>query len=423
MALMLAELVLVSRLLGLVNGEFPVSVYVDPKVRKVELLRNGKPAATLKGAPWQTLINFGAELVPQELTAVAYDSAGNVIGRDSQLVNLPRPAAEAAIDLRRDGESFIANVQWKHIGEAKVRDVAWKVDGRSAGSGETSFRLPPLEARNLHVIGVEVKFWDGVVARSERVFGGQFNEEMPTELTAALVRTRDGSTDPAACFQLDGSSVPAAAVEKSEALVVFVRDPDPAGARKAFRGTSRDPRFRWALEDIDVRIMWPTATIVVDKSGRSAANLFEHSQLLDGRMGVHSLLTGRGGPRKNERRYADAVAVSGVYSAVGGRRRAVVLVIGKEKDTSKQEAAVVRRYLERIGVPLYVWSVIGKKPEVTNVWGEVVDVSSLPKLNQATEELRKELERQRVAWLPMQPLDALRISAAESCGLEPVAKP
>jgi hypothetical protein len=420
---MLAELVLVSRLLGLVNGEFPVTVYVDPKVQRVELLRNGEPAGTLRGAPWQTLINFGAELVPQELTAVAYDSAGNIVGRDTQLINLPRPAAEAAIDLRREGDGFRATVQWKHIGEAKVRDVVWKVDGKNFGAGETSLKLPPLEQRNLHVIGVEVKFWDGVVARQERVFGGQFNEQMPTELTAALVRTREGSTDQASCFHLEGAPVPAAAVEKSDALIVIVRDPDPAAARRAFRGASRDLRFRWALDDIDVRIMWPTATTVVEKDGRSAANLFEHSQLIDGKMGVHSLLTGRGGPRKNERRYADAVAVSGVYAAVGGKRRAVVLVIGKEKDASRQRAAVVRRYLERIGVPLFVWSLIGKKAEVTDVWGDVVDVSSLPKLHQATEELRKELERQRVAWLPMQPLDALRVQAADSCGFAPVAKP
>lgn len=418
---MLAELVLVSRLLGLVNGEFPVSIYVDPKVQRVELLRNGQRIGEVKGAPWQALINFGPELVPHELTAVAYDAAGNEIGRDTQLVNLPRPAAEAAIDLRRDGEGFRVSVQWKHIGEAKVRDIAWKVDGKSFGAGEASLRLPALEPRNLHVVGVEVKFWDGVVARQERVFGGLFNEEMPTELTAALVHTREGSTDPASCFRLNGQPVPAAAVEKSEALVVLVRDPDPAVARRAFRGAQA--RFRWSLDDVDLRIMWPTATTVVEKDGRSAANLFEHSQLIDGKMGTHALLTGRGGPRKNERRYADAVAVSGVYAAVGGKRRAVVLVVGKEKDASKQDAAVVRRYLERIGVPLVVWSLIGRKPEVTNVWGEVVDVSSLQKLHQATEELRQELERQRVAWLPMQPLDALRIEAADSCGFAPFAKP
>lgn len=418
----LAELVLVSRLLGLVSGDYPVSIYVHPLVQRVELLRNGEKVATLQSAPWQAIVNFGTELVPQELTAVAYDAGGNVIARDTQLVNLPRPAAEAAIDLRREGDTLRATVQWQHIGAANVRDIQWKLDGKDFGNGEVSVLLPPMESKNLHVIEVAVQFWDTIVARKERVFGGIFTEEVPTELTGALVRMGEGSSDPASCFRLDGSPVPAAAVEKPDALVVFVRNPDPAQARRAFRSMSREVgRLKFDLES-DVRIMWPTAEAVVEKDRRSVANLFEHSQVIEGKIGTHNLLTGRGGPKKNEHRYADAVAVSGVYAALGARRRAVVLVIGNEKDKSRQTPAAVKRYLERIGVPFRVWSLIGAKKDVTDVWGEVTDISNAAKLAKATEELTKELERQRVAWLPLQPLEALKIEAADGCGLIPVAK-
>lgn len=420
--LVLAELVLVSRLLGLVSGDYPVAIYVHPLVDRVELLRNGEKVATVKGAPWQVIVNFGPELVPQELTAVAYDAGGNVIGRDTQLVNLPRPAAEAAIDLRRDGEKLRATVQWQHIGSAKVRDVKWKLDGKDFGTGEVSVVLPALEPKTLHVIEVTVQFWDNIVARKERVFGGLFSEEVPTELTGALVRMGEGSSDPANCFRFGGATVAAAAIEKPDALVVFVRNPDPAQARRAFRSMAREVgRLRFDLES-DVRIMWPTAEAVVERDRRSVANLFEHSQVIEGKLGTHKLLTGRGGPKKNEHRYADAVAVSGVYAALGARRRAVVLVIGNEKDKSRQSPAVVRRYLERIGVPLQVWSLVGAKKEVTDVWGEVVDISNAAKLAKATEELTRELERQRVAWLPLEPLEALRIETAEGCGMVPVAR-
>jgi hypothetical protein len=420
---MLAELVLVTRLLGLVSGDYPVTIYVHPSIASVDLIRNGQKIGTVNGAPWQTIVNFGPELVPQELTAVAFDASGKEVGRDTQLVNLPRPAAEAAIDLRREEETMRATVKWQHIGSARVRDIVWKLDGKNFGNGQASELLPRVEPRKLHVVEAEVVFWDNVVARKERVFGGIFSEEVPTELTAALVRVAEGSSDPANCFRLGDRPVPAVAVEKSESMVVFVRNPDPTQARRTLRTITREASgIRYKLAS-DLRILWPTATAVVEEGRRSVANLFEHSQIIPGSIGIPALLSGKGGPKVNEHRYADAVAVSGVYAALGGRRRAVVLVIGNEKDKSKQNPAVVRRYLERIGVPLQVWSLVLPKKETIAAWGEVIDVSNGAKLHHATVELQKELDRQRVAWLPLEPLEALKIQAAEGCGFLPVAKP
>lgn len=83
--------------------------------------------------------------------------------------------------------------------------------------------------------------------------------------------------------------------------------------------------------------------------------------------------------------------------------------------------AVIRRYLERIGVPLRVWSLTGPRPDLAATWGEARDVSTSAALLAATEDLRKELESQRVAWLPVAPLDAFRVVTSADCAYAPLA--
>jgi hypothetical protein len=83
--------------------------------------------------------------------------------------------------------------------------------------------------------------------------------------------------------------------------------------------------------------------------------------------------------------------------------------------------AVVRRYLQRIGVPLRVWSLTGPRPDLAESWGEVRDVSTQAGLLTATVEVRNDLESQRVAWLPVQALDAFHIIATEDCAYAPLA--
>src|SRR5688572_18313244 len=115
---MLAQLVLVTRLLGLVDGEQPIDVQVDASVRRVELTIDDEKAATLTGPPWRAIVNFGPELAPHRLTAIAYDAKDNELGRDTQLVNLARPPAEAQLSIDKDPKSgrLRANVRWQHIG-------------------------------------------------------------------------------------------------------------------------------------------------------------------------------------------------------------------------------------------------------------------------------------------------------------------
>jgi hypothetical protein len=71
----------------------------------------------LQAPPWRTTIDFGAGLAPQELVAVGLDAGGREVGRASQVINLPRPVAEAEIVLQHDtaGTPAGAEVSWRHL--------------------------------------------------------------------------------------------------------------------------------------------------------------------------------------------------------------------------------------------------------------------------------------------------------------------
>ena len=107
----------------------------------------------------------------------------------------------------------------------------------------------------------------------------------------------------------------------------------------------------------------------------------------------------------------------------GGQRRVIVVVLGDApaRDRSLHSPAVIRRYLERVGVPLRVWSLTGPRPDLVDTWGEVRDVSTAAGLLAATDDLRRELDSQRVAWMPVAPLDAFRVIANADCAYEPLA--
>jgi len=413
---MLAEILVVTRLLGLVTGKQPFEAQVPANVKAVEVVSDGKTLAMLRGKPWQTIIDFGPELEPHEVTAIAYDENGAVVARDTQLVNLARPSAEAVIVLDRHPQSgaVMATVRWQHIASAKPKRIRWTLDRKLVGKGET-VTLSISNPTAIHVLQVEVEFRGGSVATKEIVFGGVYYEEMPAELTAVL--THEGVD----CFQLDGVVQRPSAIEKPKALVLFVRSSSAGVAQDALRlpaavsMTARNMMHRpFAIPDAQLRIIWPTSQDLRDKD-LAMVHLFYKSQEYDGRWGTHRILTLVGGPDTSAESFADAVAVAAVQAITGGTRRAVVLILGGERDHSRHSAAIVRHYLQTVGVPLRVWSLTGVTPAMKERWGDVLDISSSDLLQRATEELRNELDQQRVAWLPIRPIDALRVVPANDC--------
>jgi len=166
-------------------------------------------------------------------------------------------------------------------------------------------------------------------------------------------------------------------------------------------------KLEMRLGDEDrIRFLWPTARSVATSSG--AAELFDSSHDFAGRFaGFHWLLTRIAHPGKPdpERRFADATAVAGLQAVQSCTRRAVIVVLGRDAtDKSRHSPERVRAYLERVHVPLYVWSLVTVKAGAPGPWGEAEEISSAQRLKSAVERLKRDLDEQAIVWVEGQHL-------------------
>lgn len=419
----MSHIVFVSLFLGLVSGVQPVDLRVDQEVKSVTVTVSGRVVATMTQAPWRTLADLGPTLDPRELAAIAYDDRGNEIGRATQILNLPRPIAEVEILLHNErGVPGSLELVGTHRQFLTPRDAAARVDGKKLKMRGLKATLPTLDWTRSHVISAEVRYPDGSVARSEMVLAGGFADAVGTQLSPVIV-----SSEGTNCFAARGITLHASAIEKTNALVLFVRDPDPRPAQKVFdimqrAGTTpvRQMMIRDTTLDPETteRIIWPIAQQFSD-SASSVSTLFEHSNDFDWNEGnVMWMLSIKERPYpadKTPRRFADAVAVAGIQTMAPARRRAVVLVLSDTPDQSLHSPAAVRQYLDAIDVPLFVWSLEGPRPDLAGRWGAVEDVSHPDGLRAAVDKLRRTIAAQSVAWIPTDPLTALRAEPRPNC--------
>ncbi len=411
---MLLETIFVTRLLGLVAGDMPIKVEAGPEVKAVQLQLDGKTIAKLSGPPWTSTVDFGKELAPHELTAIAFDGQGVEVARDTQAVNLARGNAEVGVVLERKADGVHARVLPRHYAGEKPVATIVAVDGQPVGGT----LLGTFESSDVHLVSVTVRFADGVEATKEVVFGGVFGEELPAELTAVAVRQKRGRIGP--CFVSGGQNVAPTAVEKGRATVFIVQNGEASGTvHDRLHRSLKDqhyffiPEVDLAVVDVGVRGVEVDGAITALFSGTIDQDPF-------GFLGV--LL--RDLPPAGRGRFSDAIASSALTLLRRGRR-AVVLVLGEQdvsKDVSIHSPATVRRYLERVGIPFRVWSLADVTPELTATWGEIEDVSRRDKLVIAVARLRRDLDQQRVAWLPLPPYAAFQARTTRDCAYEVLAK-
>lgn len=431
---MAAHIVFLTFFLGLTSGQQTVDVQADPTIKAIRLLVDDREVAMLQQPPWHATIDLGRDLLPRRLVAVGLDGQGGEAGRATQFINLPRPFAEVDIVPRRGANDAIigAELKWRHIAAEKVASATVKLDGAAYPVDATKQRVefPPPDPTRPHMLSADVKFADGITARREIVFGGVVTDETQSELTPILLTQRSSN----AVQTIDDCFAPlhASALEKATGIVIVVRDPSAREAmvildptRKEVRGILDTGKGGRLDDDTMVRLLWPVPENVVEP-GQSRSHLFESTPPQNvSKTGLLGLVAGIEDPRHPAlaRHFADAVAVAGVQAVTGGRRRAVVLILGSsDQDISRYDPKTVRRYLESIGVPLYVWS-LAPEEGLARAWGKVEDVSNAGKLRKAADRLREALDKQRVAWLSADPVTALHAPIKESCGYSLVAKP
>ncbi|MCP3958690.1 MAG: hypothetical protein GY719_12625 [bacterium] len=416
-------------LLGLVTGTQAVELSVSEQVALVEIRLDGRFVGGSSRPPWIVNCDFGSGLSPHELTATAYDAERRELETIRQWVNLPRDRVEARLALDRSGERAAINARliWSALDHQTPPSVNLTFDGQPlAAESFEAIPLPPHDVAGLHFLRAELRFSETEQAQAELVFGGTYGDEVATELTGLVMNTEKrapGLGEMAAWFEKRGRAVPVVAVERGPVNLLIVREKSAAtlaGLRRIHERhqqrivASRQRPVRIpVLDDEDrVRFAFPTIereqTLVGQGEAPLAMEQVKVSRDIRDFGPLFDILTDAFYPDQDvavpRQQLADAVAIAGVVAAAGDRRRAVVLIrSGETRDDSRFSPQVVREYLRRLGVPLFVWSIPPEGSETAppppSPWGEEQEVLDQRLLNKALVDLRKELRSQVVIWL------------------------
>lgn len=430
-------------LLGLILGPQQVGFLVGEKVAAIEVHLDRQVVGHLSEPPWQLTVDFGSELAPHVLEAVAYGSSGHELDRIDQWVNVSSLQAEASILIDRDPSraGIQARVAWETVTEqVQPESVDIELDGEPLEVEDPRrFDLPPVDLEQTHLLRVELRFPRSIETVAEAVFGGPNTDRVATELTGTPVLLQSRKALPPVAemqtwFRSSGEPLPVRAIEEGRADIVVVRDlatiqtfREQAARRSGARGRRvRLPSGAWVgmgletkmeallREDHEVRFITPVARQVERHGFRY--QLFPPSPRFSRQHGDLLWLLASIIPRSadlQQQRLADAVAVAGMEAASSGRRRVVLLIVGSDPvDHSQLEPSAVLGFLRRLRVPIVVWTP-AKGAEKGSAWGPTEQISGRQDLVGAYTALSKQLRRQRIVWL-----DGLHLPQAVSLSPE-----
>ena len=402
----------VSFFLWLMTDIHTVEVTVDPAVSSVEILLDGNHVGHASPPTWKVKCDFGERLQPHVLVAVARDAEGVELGRAKQLVNLPRD--DAVVEMVFEGGTpeapEVVRVVTESVERFEPMAVFVTFDGRSLMPEEDGrFRLPPYDPREMHLVGAEAHFPEGIAARSDVTFGGAYGSQLTTELTAVPIEIQ--GEQPPSVSGLEGTlragdeELQIAAVDRQGAQVFVVRDIGtwPVMRKIGFL-LDRNPtmRYRRVVYDPDLPLKSDRLHLVgTAPTIRRDLALFPFSEAYEIKPWSLSWIVTHARNQQEASAYqelSDAVAVAGLRAAGSGTPRAVILVVGPEAVShSRHEPQVVREYLSTLRVPLVVWS--ADEEEVVSEWGPAEDISSTAKLKKASKRLVADIQKQWIVWV------------------------
>jgi hypothetical protein len=431
--------------LGLVSGRVTVELAVTGPVPVVaiDLALDGVPTERFAGPPFRGQIDLGKNLLPHHLVARAVDAKGAEIASAEQWINLPQPPAVVILTPETDpaGRLAAVGVSFQIETYEKPSAVLATLDGAPLAVREGRVALPAFHKDLPHLLTVEGHFASGLSARRDLAFGGGLEGEVTTDLTAVLVRTAGSLPEVPALAGGFTAQEPRGAVrppltvsatEDGPGEIFALVDPD---ARQALAKRENEGVHFFggaAGHQAELPIRESDRLRLVDTTARAFSGDGEMSAVF----GISPELQGRGRdlypwlahgpevPTGSRLQLADALAVAGVQALADQRRRvALVVLSGHPNDASRYDPATVRRYLEAIRVPLYVWSLAPPPyPPAVARWGKVEDVSNLRLLRLAYQRLDQDLAAQRIVWVQGRHLpQSIALSPQAPKGIELVA--
>ncbi len=355
-----------------------------------------------------------------------------------------RTAAALAVRSDEEGRPRALAVDWLSIGEPQPEQIEVIYDGQPLVVTDPDDIPLPAADDAFHYVSANVRFGDDQESRRETGFGGGVRAvEVAIELTAVAVRLDGRSRLPApgkmaSWFLEGGRPLAVHGVEKGRMHLYVVRGPGAQDVldrlasvvarlspgigtdwtpAKFFSGSPveimrRSTQHHFQLQSlrelgplgpqVSLHFLSPNPGLLAPAG--LTREMFQRSPAVAGSEGGLSWLAQRQPPMSSTPRLATAVALAGMTAHGRHQRRAVLLVTaGAADDASETPPRVTRDYLRALGVPLYVWTFARAADPG---WGDVVDLGdpadalkTARRLGKETEQLRRDLGKQRIVWL------------------------
>lgn len=418
-------------LLGITVGTLPVELAVSGPVAAVELRLDNQVLERREQAPWVFPCDFGEELRPHQLVAVAFDSEGREVDRKTQWVNFSGKNRDAVLALlsNPDGIPRRGRVVWRSALQRKPVAIRVTLDGQPLEvDSQGHFELPMDTLAATHFLEAEVEFSREESITTEAIFGTARREEILAALTLIPVVAPAGLELPpleemAGWVKVGENEVPVSSTQTSGGSVILVRDQSVGPALDGLRRQRRERVFAQAG-----KIFEPgqkAAFILTSHLPNDPAGAFRTASPKDAQIqsGLWSLLF-HNAPKINypsRQRLWLALSLAGIKAASTQEPRAVILVMSRRpRDSSPIEFEQAWRFLRHLRVPLFVWAPDSKTFKYLKTAASERTYYGADGLLELFAEVQDSLARQRMIWLEGEflPSDVTLTEPAAAAGVQ-----